>query len=406
MTRTPRAARRAALPPWPARRRRRRTVVALVAGIAGVSAAAASDTHWDKDALLVLLREHAAMGQTLAYVNDSTDASYARWVFGGGETPYADLADVGLSPPDEATRRAIEVASTTLGPVTQRQLHDWKVWDLGYTKVAPMRRASVPEELRTAVGVPQIMKAGIDPDIYNACTQGWLDIGHPAIQANYALALQVLREKLRETNRRFWHERGLRADVIGRFLDPARHGRPTDFDLHYLIELLDGELSTWRAAQLNDYGFRQLPATFRLARIAAAYQEALPRDAAACQADGTRDPAHAGMGGDDGRSLCFADATDRGAYEWYARTLKQEFTTLGSIPAERTTVLQRLAAPLFSSSQGRIGMPLIRGMQAIVSLENVQMKVANQLLAQGQMSVAEGDLMVRNLGIRKCGRTP
>jgi len=388
---------------WSRRSVRSLALATLVAGSCD-PVAAATATYWDKDALLVLLKEHAADGTLHDYVNESTDASFSRWLIGGFETPYSELAGVALSPPDDATRRAIALASSTHGPVTQRMLHDWKVWDLGYTKVDAMRRAPVPEELRAgAWGVPHIMKAGIDPDLYKAGMRGLLDINHPAIQANYVLALQVLREKLTEVNQRFWRERGLRGDVIGRFTDPERHGEPTDFDLHYLVQLLDGELSTWRGAGTNRYGFRELPANLRLARLAAAYREGMPYSSQPCASDRRYMATHAGMGGNDGRPLCFDDATDRAVYHWYTHELRDDLGVLLVNPGARTTTLLRLTGPLYTSNQGRLGIPDPFRRMLSDSLEMVQIKVANRLLAHGELSAAQGDTVARTLSEHWCG---
>lgn len=423
MTSLPRDAQRASSSAGYRRARRRSRTLALATLFGATTVAGASfdestmyaidagqeATHAvGQDALMTLLREHARDGRLLAYLNESTDASYARWVLGGEETPYADLVSVELSLPDASERRALQVLSGSHGPVTQRQLHEWKVWDLGFTKVGPMRGAPVPDELRSAAwGVPHIMKAGIDPDIYKACMHGVLDIGHPAIQANYALALQLLRERLIATPRTFWYIRGLRVDVMGRFLDPARHGQPGKFDFHYLIELLDGELSGWRPAGTNLYGFRQLPATLRLGRIAAAYQEAMPRGTNACRANGEHDPAVAGAGDGDGRPLCFTDATDRAIYRWYARSIIDELMAIGPIPAgANITTLQQLAGPLVSSSQGHLGIPLIDRMGQAITLETVHAKAALQLLSANQLPARQGDVLVRNLFSQRCGRTP
>ncbi|SEO99813.1 hypothetical protein SAMN02800692_3142 [Luteibacter sp. UNC138MFCol5.1] len=369
-----------------------------------------SEVFWRKDAVLALLREYAAAGQTHAYINESTDASYSRWVFGGDETPYAELREnVSLSPVDEPTREAMYLVAEGREAMTQRQLHDWKVRDLGYTKATAMREAPVPDDLRDgAWGVPHILKAGVDADIYKACMRGILDIGRPAMQANYAMALQVLRERLLDTPRDAWYERGLRSDVIGRFLDPARHGQPHRSDMHYLIQLLDGELSTWRATSAtNRYGFPALPANLRLARIAAAYREGMPGGTDACLPNGRHDPAKAGMGGADPRPLCLADATDRAIHRWYGQAIIDEVLAVGDISGESlSTSLQNLASPLQSSSLGHLGIPLDGQLDRIVTLDMAEAKAANRLVSVGQMSMRQGDMVLRHVSMKQCGRTP
>lgn len=361
---------------------------------------------WNSDGLMVLMQEYAIDGLIVPYANQSTDESYARFILGGPETPYSTIVERNLGAVDPQTARALAILSITHGPVSQHRLHEWKRWDLGYTRLSPMLAAPVPDDLKEfSHGVPHIMKAGLDPDIYKAAIL-WTDVlDHPTIVANYALALQVLRDKLAATPQAQWYERNLRPAVMSRFLDATLYGNPQHGDFHYLVQLLDGELSTWSPAKINRYGFRQLSGPFRVARIAAALNERTNRVSYACVSPETPDYTVAGMGGRDGRDLCFTAATDRAIHQWYVRRWIHEVMAFGGDAwnAELQNELARMVVPLLSSSQGFVGRLRFDHMHKVTSLETIDLKVANQLLSDGRMSHEQGDALVRNLFTKTCG---
>jgi len=406
----------------PANRSKRRFLFAAMAFAAGASAhaqelpAVSADTSlaaghphwWDADELTSLMQEYAVDGLVAHYVGASTDASYARYVLGAKETPYSDVANVKLGASSPQLNRAMAMLSIASGPVTQRQVHEWKVWDLGYTKLGPILAAPVPDELKEfKEGVPHVMKAGLDPDIYKASLL-WTDVlGHPTIVANYALALQVLRDKLARTPRALWYERNLRVDVMGRFLDATMNGNPTHSDFHYLVQLLDGELSTWRPVKTNRYGFRQLAGPFRVAHIAAALNERLNHGSYTCARPGKPDYSVAGMGGEDTRDLCFSAATDRAIHAWYVGRWILEVMAFGgeAWTAELQNELASMVVPLLASSQGAVGRTTYDQMHGVTSLETNHLKVANYLLSEARMSTQQGDALVKAVFTSRCEAT-
>ncbi|WP_448096125.1 hypothetical protein [Luteibacter yeojuensis] len=352
------------------------------------------------DPLSALIREYARGNGSTEYLTSSSDESYARYVLDRPDSPYADVRWVGLPQPDEPTRRAIESVSTREHPLNLRDLHDLKVWDLGFTKARTSGGAlAVPGGLGNIPGARNFVKAGIDRDIYIQAirNQGPL---YPALTANYALAAQMLREKLTETSPSLWNVRGLRHDVLDRFVGgELMHVH----DFHYLIQFLDGALATWDAGATSTYGIRQLPAPLRLGRVAAAYRQRLPFDFEPCREDGRQDPAHAGTGRFDRRPLCFDDATDRAVHAWYARELVQE---LDSIPAGGVSLAGRMAAPLRTSRQGWIGIPRPDAIADVTRIEVVEAKVAGQLITTGGLSYRDAlDASRRALRLT-CGRRP
>ena len=338
------------------------------------------------DVMSVLIREYSREGSSAEYLARMDDSSYERYVLSRPNFPYADVVKVSLPEADAPTRRAIAWVSTPDFPVNPRDLHDMKVWDLGYTKARTGRDIPrLPDELRNTSGAPSLVKAGIDADLYVQAMH-LSGAEHPMIAANYALAAQLLRTKLSTTPRVLWAQHGLRHDVLDRFVHAGSGTSMYDYDFYYLIHILDGAMSTWSAGDLSTYGLRELPTTFRVARIAAAYRDRLPYDHEPCRADRSYDPRYAGMGGVDKRPLCFEDATDRAVHAWYAMAFRAELSSIRPVPRSGATVAERMATPLQASRQGWIGIRRNGLIEDAVRLEVVEAKIADALLAEGSLS--------------------
>jgi hypothetical protein len=374
------------------------TCPVLIAIAACAVAPVVCATTLTADPMAALIREYSRDGSSAEYLTSCTDESYARYVLDRPESPYANLRWVSLPEPDAPTRRAIDSVSTQEHPVNLRDLHDLKVWDLGFTK-APISSETfvMPRELRYTPGAWSIVKAGVEPDIYVQANRNQGSV-FPALTANYALAAQLLRAKLATTPSSLWKVRGLRHDVLDRFVrGEFMHAH----DFHYLIQFLDGALATRDAGATSVYGFRQLPAPLRLGRLAGAYRQRMPFDNEPCHDDGKHDPEHAGTGMHDRRPLCFDDATDRAVHAWYAHELVHE---LDSISVQDTSHLGRMAAPLRSSRQGWIGIPRADVITAVTRIEVVEAKVVGQLLAAGDLPYRDAFDASRRALRLSCGR--
>jgi hypothetical protein len=353
----------------------------LVVLAANVSATPVHASQHSVDVMSALIQEYSREGTSAEYLAQSDDQSYERYVLNRPGFPYADVIQVPLPEPDAPTRRAIASVSTSDYPVNHRDLHDMKVWDLGYTKARVGREISrLPADLRAIPGASSLVKAGVDPDIYaQAIYLGGVD--YPIIAANYALAAQILRTKLAATPRNLWAQHGLRPDVLDRFLHSPTGTSMYDYDFYYLIHILDGAMSTWSAGSLSTYGLRELPTTFRVARMAAAYRDRMPYAHEPCHDDRTYDPRYAGMGGIDKRPLCFDDATDRAVHVWYASQFRAELSSI-HVPRTGATNAERMATPLNTSRQGWIGIRRNGLIEDVTRLEVVEAKIADRLLAE------------------------
>lgn len=373
--------------------------------VLGFPATAHAARH-SMDVISVLIREHSREGTSAEYLESGTDGTYARYVLNRPGFPYADVVQSALPEPDAPTRRAIRAISTPEYVVNHRELHDMKVRDLGFTKARPRRdipESRIPVELRRIPGVSSAVKAGVEPDIYVQATE-FAGAENPAIAANYAVAAQLLREKLSSTPRGLWAERGLRHDILDRFVHAGRASSLLDHDLYYLIQLLDGAMATWEAGRLNAYGMRELPLPFRVSRMAAAYRDRRPFEKPPCLENGRFDPDSAGMGGVDRRPLCFQDATDRAVHEWYVSQLRHEMSSARPVPRTAMSVAERMTVPLKSSRQGWIGIRRAGAIDIAYRKEVAEAKIAELLLVEGELSYREAfDLSQRAMRLT-CNR--
>jgi hypothetical protein len=376
-------------------------VIPLALFAATVAPPAGATTH-DLDPMTALIREYSREGAASTEYLKFDDGSYEQYVLNRPGFPYADVIHVSLKEPDLPTRRAIASLSTPEYPVNARDLHDMKVWDLGYTKSRVGREVSpLVAPNRTFPGVHSVVKAGIDLDIHVQATH-LLEAEYPAMLANYSLAAQMLRTKLASVPRHLWRQHGLRHDVLDRYLHARVAEDLYDYDLHYLIQILDGAMAAWNPGSLNTYGRRELPTPLRAGRAAAAYRERLPYEHEPCHADGTYDPVHAGMGGVDRRPLCFDDATDRAVHTWYVTELRDE---LSRVSLTGSSIARRMAAPLKASRQGWIGVRRLGIMDDVMRIEVVEAKIADRLLAEGTLPYRDAFEISRRALRLGCART-
>lgn len=371
-------------PPW-------RTALTVVLG--AITLPASATTHV-VDPIAALIREYSKEGKSAEYIERDSDEVYERYVLNRPDFPYANEVVQPLSDADAPTRRALDSVSTREHPVNQRDLHNMKVWDLGFTKARMGYDVHwLPDGLYYQGGANAV-KAGIEPDIYERAFD-LAGSGYPAIAGSYAVAAQLLRTKLASTPRPRWKELGLRQDVIDHFVHADSAAKLSDFDLHYLIQFLDGEMATWDAGHQSAYGLRELPVVFRVGRAAAAYHERNGYRTNPCLDDYRYDPVNAGMGGVERRPLCFRDATDRAVRSWYVRTLRDELSSTRSLSQTNPDGVARMAVSLRSSRQGWIGITRPGGATVAARKEVIEAKVANNLLAAGELSYRDASEATR-----------
>jgi hypothetical protein len=199
-------------------------------------------------------------------------------------------------------------------------------WQLGLTKARPGIEVAVSESLaklyRGKEAAASALKAGVDADIFWKARDmnGTLS----AVAAGYAVALQLLRDKVNSVQPARYAAMGIKPNVLARYLRQDRPDAISEYDTQYLDDLLryainDGHLT------IDAKGDRQLPAHFRVARVAAAYADAAgyftgPTCAGNAPAGQSTMPA---IG-----QLCLIAATDRAVHAWYRQEKHRQTETL------------------------------------------------------------------------------
>jgi hypothetical protein len=246
-------------------------------------------------------------------------------------------------------------------------------WDLGLTPSLPWittRKKSVTYPTNVHARASMI-KAGVDADIYRQA-RVLAGTGRVVLAANLALAAQAARDRLAHV--RDPSSLALSAGIVDRFLAAGTPDELTDSDLAVLMRELEAQLSGWSGGTLSVYGKRQLPAPWRLSRLAAAYQDefASVGDVHPCDANGM--PVHRSDVGSPA-PLCIDAATDRDIAAWYAGAYRSEITDWRRGPGWSPAEL-RLLKGVFSVVPFWVGV-----LHPSVKLDPFSVELARQLIA-------------------------
>ena len=201
-------------------------------------------------------------------------------------------------------------------------------WQGGFTKARPGVEVTVSKDAETAYRGREVaanaIKAGVDRDIlYKA----WdMNGALTTVAAGHAVALQLLRDQIRNHAPDTYEARGIKPGVLERYLRETYPERLNESDLNYLATLLRFALSK-QSFTVDAEGHRQLPAAYRVARVAAAYSDAhaYTNPAGYCRDDGPLPGAPTGADATEyHRPLCFIAATDRAVHSWYRREIRKQ----------------------------------------------------------------------------------
>lgn len=201
-------------------------------------------------------------------------------------------------------------------------------WQGGFTKArigvdVVVDHASM-RAYRGKYAAASAIKAGIDADIFR---KAWDMNGRmTTIGAGHAVALQLLRDRVRDNAPETHEALGIKPDVLSRYLQQTNPERLDDFDQAYLADILRYALSR-RDFSIDAQGQRQLPAAYRVARVAAAYADASgylnPNGYCWGNAPSPGEPTLPDAF-DDNRPLCFVAATDRAVQSWFRGQMRRE----------------------------------------------------------------------------------
>lgn len=334
-------------------------------------------------AVTSLIRAYARLDGDASYVLSGSDASYATWSLVDPSSPYSALADRDLSPVNDADRLAAQLLVVAGRIPSQHEITQRKQRELGFTRSRPWIDVDdvFGPPTNASRGGPSQSKAGVEPAVATS-VRTMVGENYPAVGALYAVAAQLLREKLAITPGIDRRRLAWRADVVSGMNDGT--WRPTDFDRQYLAVLLDGAMREWQVEGGEGNTRPSLPVPLRVARMAAAYRDQQPYDVDPCLRSGEHDPATAGRGGDDPRPLCFNDATDRAVYAWFVAELRHE--TASRRPTEvGDPHRERMTGPFRYTQFG--DSPLGAGsLAAAIRKEVVEMHVVNRLVADGDLT--------------------
>ncbi|APG03347.1 hypothetical protein BJI69_05080 [Luteibacter rhizovicinus DSM 16549] len=214
-------------------------------------------------------------------------------------------------------------------------------WDLGLTRARPGQDIVPREGFRDSFVAASATKADVDADIFWHMVD-LTGFRHFTKAATYAVAMQILRRQILETDPARHASLGIDKDVFLRVMRAAYLDQVPTYDMQYLTTLVQHRLIHWQVGDRATTGSRALPAAFRVARIAAAYRDAqgyligYP-----CNSDATPRAGTAGSGVEgDERPLCFVAATDRAIHRWYVDESDRQARW---VPERELDGVQRLA---------------------------------------------------------------
>jgi hypothetical protein len=199
-------------------------------------------------------------------------------------------------------------------------------WQGGLTKARPGIEVTVSDKATNAYRGREVaanaIKAGVDRDIFY---KAWdMNAALTTVAAGHAVALQLLRDQIRNNAPDTYEARGIKPGVLTRYLRETYPERLDESDLNYLASLLRFALSQ-QSFTVDAEGHRQLPPAYRVARVAAAYSDgrAYTNPTGYCHKNGPLPGAPTGADATEyHRPLCFVAATDRAVHSWYRREIR------------------------------------------------------------------------------------
>lgn len=244
-------------------------------------------------------------------------------------------------------------------PMTRPQATEALAWDLGMTNGYPgVLDPDFPvPDLGAAWAGTQLAKAGVAEDIARKALALTGSASY-AVAANYAVAAQLLADKLACFEESQWAVLGLRSDVFQRYMLAESASDLKDYDLVYLVRLLQAELSVPAVGETTQAGRRALPTAVRIARVAAAFRDMQGYDSDPCT------PAGAALSGiaatiptDRSKAMCLVAALDRAVLYWYYVMLDRQMdpsnTNFVVAPAQRMIGFLRPMRPLWVGIFGK-----------------------------------------------------
>ncbi|HVI54724.1 MAG TPA: hypothetical protein VM621_06695 [Luteibacter sp.] len=225
---------------------------------------------------------------------------------------------------------------------------DMLQWQSGFTKARPGIEVAVDaaaaRRYRGREVAANAIKAGVDADIFWKASD--MNGAMSTVAAGHAVALQLLRELSRmKATTDDDQAHGIKPDVLARYLAQRNPQNIDENDQRYLADLLRYAISKGDFTVDTD-GHRQLPAAYRVARVAAAYRDAKGYINANGYCLGNEPHPREPSGSDAteyNRPLCFVAATDRAVQSWFRRQMREEASSVRLAHQATDTASARLS---------------------------------------------------------------
>jgi len=253
---------------------------------------------------------------------------------------YTDLAPLTTRTMDTTWRSAWALLGFQGCPMPLLKTQTSFRWDLGLTRARPgieMPPLRTVPELGPPWVAANIVKAGIDRDLFVQARR-LAGPGNFLIAANFAVAAQLLREKIEAANRSGETYAGLWQAPLEHLASARAPFALDDVEITYLMRLLENELSSWRDPPLSVYGRRQVPTAVRVARAAAAYRSETYTAPFPCTDDGAFVAGVAATRLEElARPFCFTDMIDRRVLAWYGAAIRDDLAAKRDDPTVAAT---------------------------------------------------------------------
>jgi hypothetical protein len=257
----------------------------------------------------------------------------------------------------------------------------WSIlqWDLGFTKARP-EHVGLPHPF-PGYGSEQsalsAIKAGVQADIFNQSLSIFGN-AHSTFAAKYAVAAQILRERIAATPEDQQEIRNVEPDVLERFMALPAGGSLDAYDAQYLRDILESEVNRHTVARPSFRGLREIGTPFRIARVAAAYRDNQSYVAPPCTDTFRYREGVASLDPTQG-PVCFVDASDRAVYAWYNEAFRRQAGLVRESQPEKSPLANVLA----------LLVPFGVVLDVLAAAEFVETLAAEDLAASGEIEEEE-----------------
>jgi hypothetical protein len=282
-------------------------------------------------------------------------------------------------------------------PTRPLYLHEaWRMlqWDLGFTKARPedVRLPHTTDDWGSEQAALNAIKAGVEADIFRQSI-ALFGNAHSTFAAKYAVAAQILRERIAATPEDKREVRNVEPEVLARFMT-LPEGSPLDaYDAQYLGALLESEINRHTVARSSFRGIREIATPFRIARVAAAYRDNQSYVAPPCTDDFRYREGVASLDPRRG-PVCFVDANDRAVYAWYNEAFRRQAGLVRESQAE-TSPLAKVLALL---------VPFGVMLDVLAAVEFTEALVTEDLAVSGEVAEEEAVAAEERAGGLMCRR--